>query len=77
VKQSLSLQSISSLRAKLSGRVIEPHDAEYEQARTIFLGGFDRCPALIVRPADAAPTPSQESSRRQRRRPTSYRSLPT
>ena len=54
MKQSLSLQSISSLRAKLSGRVIEPHDAEYEQARTIFLGGFDRCPALIVRPADAA-----------------------
>ena len=55
MKQSLSLQSISSLRAKLSGRVIELHDAEYEQARTIFLGGFDRCPALIVRPADAVP----------------------
>ena len=34
--------------------MIEPHDAECEQARTIFLGGFDRCPALIVRPADAA-----------------------
>jgi hypothetical protein len=32
VKQSLSLQSISSLRAKLSGRVIEPHDAEYDHS---------------------------------------------
>lgn len=54
MKQSLSAQSISNLRAKLSGRVIEPKDAEHEQARTIFLGGFDPRPALIVRPADAS-----------------------
>jgi FAD binding domain/Berberine and berberine like len=36
----------------LKGRVIGPNDAEYDHARTIFLGGFDRRPALIARPID-------------------------
>ena len=36
------------------GRVIAPHDADYERARTVFYGGIDRQPAAIVRPADAA-----------------------
>ncbi len=45
--------SISRLRADLSGRVIAPSDAEYDEARTVFSGAFDRRPALIVRPADA------------------------
>lgn len=36
----------------ISGRVIRPDDADYDQARTIFYGGFDRRPAAIVRPAD-------------------------
>ena len=44
--------SIPQLRAALNGRVITPEDGEYDQARTIFYGGFDRRPALIVRPAD-------------------------
>lgn len=38
----------------LSGRVITPEDAEYDQARTLFYGGFDRRPAVIVRVADDA-----------------------
>jgi hypothetical protein len=33
VKQSLSAQSISTLRRSLNGRVILPDDAEYDQAR--------------------------------------------
>jgi FAD/FMN-containing dehydrogenase len=41
------------LRAAVDGRVITPDDAGYDQARTIFYGGFDRRPAAIVRPADA------------------------
>ena len=45
--------SISRLRAQLRGRVITPDDPAYDQARTIFYGGFDRHPAVIIRPGDA------------------------
>ena len=45
--------SISELRALFNGRVIAPDDPRYEQARTVFYGGVDRCPAAIVRVADA------------------------
>jgi FAD/FMN-containing dehydrogenase len=45
--------SIPSLRASIRGRVIAPEDLAYDQARTIFYGGFDRHPAVIVRVADA------------------------
>jgi len=44
--------SIPKLRADFTGRVIGPGDVDYDQARTVFLGGFDRRPALIVRVAD-------------------------
>jgi FAD/FMN-containing dehydrogenase len=46
--------SIPQLGADLNGRVIAPDDAEYDAARTIFPGGIDRRPAVIVRPADAS-----------------------
>jgi len=46
--------SIPDLRAAFNGRVIAPDDAEYDDARTVFYGGFDRRPAVIVRAADAA-----------------------
>jgi FAD/FMN-containing dehydrogenase len=46
--------SIPQLRATVKGRVITPSDAGYDQARSVFYGGFDRRPALIVRAADAA-----------------------
>jgi FAD/FMN-containing dehydrogenase len=42
------------LRAAVDGRIITPGDAAYDQARTIFYGGFDRRPAVIVRPTDAS-----------------------
>ena len=45
--------SIPSLRGSLRGRVIAPDDAIYDQARTVFYGGFDRRPAVIIRAADA------------------------
>ena len=47
-------RQLSTLRSSLGGRLITPEDAEYDQARTLFMGGFDRRPAAIVRPADAA-----------------------
>ncbi len=42
-----------SLRTALAGRVIGPDDQDYDEARTIFYGGFDRRPAAIARVADA------------------------
>ena len=46
--------SIPELRGAFSGRVIGPGDPEYDDARTVVYGGFDRRPAVIIRPADAA-----------------------
>jgi FAD/FMN-containing dehydrogenase len=44
--------SIPQLRDAFEGRVIGPDDADYDRARTVFLGGIDRRPAVIIRPAD-------------------------
>ncbi|CAG0930015.1 6-hydroxy-D-nicotine oxidase [Thermoflexales bacterium] len=45
--------SIPQLRTTLNGRIIAPDDAAYDQARTVFPGGIDRRPAVIVQVADA------------------------
>ena len=45
---------IDQLRNEVSGRVIAPDDPGYDEARTVFHGGIDRRPAVIVRVADAA-----------------------
>jgi FAD/FMN-containing dehydrogenase len=44
----------ADFRAELDGRVIEPGDAGYDEARTVVYGGFDRRPAMIVRAGSAA-----------------------
>lgn len=44
---------LQELRSNLNGRVITPDTAGYDEARTLFYGGMDRRPAVIVRPADA------------------------
>lgn len=44
--------SIPELRAVLNGRVITPDDAGYDEARTVFAGGIDRRPVVIIRAAD-------------------------
>ena len=38
--------SIPKLRADVRGQVIGPDDAEYDQARAVFYGGFDLHPAV-------------------------------
>ncbi len=45
---------IEDLSAQLQGRVIEPEDPDYDDARQVFYGGIDRKPAHIVRVAGAA-----------------------
>ena len=45
--------AIDRLRADLTGRVIAPGDPDYDNARAVFVGGIDRHPQVIVRPADA------------------------
>jgi FAD/FMN-containing dehydrogenase len=47
------LLSIPKLRSTFSGRVIAPGDPDYDKARTVFYGGIDRQPAVIVRVKDA------------------------
>jgi FAD/FMN-containing dehydrogenase len=37
----------------IKGRVIQAGDDDYDDARAVFYGSFDRRPALIARPADA------------------------
>ena len=44
--------SIEKLRGEVEGRVIGPQDSGYDDARTVFSGGFDRRPAAIVQVAD-------------------------
>ena len=45
--------SISQLRNDFHGALIAPGDAEYDRARTVFYGGIDRRPAVIIKPVDA------------------------
>jgi hypothetical protein len=44
---------ISGLLSSLSGRIITPDDPEYDKARSLFYGGIDKRPALIVRVKNA------------------------
>jgi FAD/FMN-containing dehydrogenase len=44
--------SIRKIRSDLNGRVIGREDPEYDEARSLFYGGFDRRPEAIVRVAD-------------------------
>src|SRR5262245_26010403 len=45
--------SIPKLRSTFRGQVIAQSDPDYDKARAVFYGGFDRRPAVIVRVKDA------------------------
>lgn len=45
--------AIEELRSQLQGRVIEPGDPDYDQAKTVSYGGEERHPAAIARVASA------------------------
>ncbi|HEU4746329.1 MAG TPA: FAD-binding oxidoreductase [Anaerolineales bacterium] len=44
--------SIPKLRSEFKDRVIAPGDPDYDRARTVFYGGVDRHPAVIIKVAD-------------------------
>ena len=50
--QTLSIRR--QLRAAVDGRVVTADDADYDQARALFYGGFDRRPLAIVWPTDTS-----------------------
>ena len=45
--------SIPKLRKDFKDRIIAPGDTDYDKARTVFYGGVDRHPAVIIKVADA------------------------
>jgi FAD/FMN-containing dehydrogenase len=49
----LDQTGIAELRTAVKGKVITPQDEGYDQARSVFYGGIDRHPAVIVRVANA------------------------
>jgi FAD/FMN-containing dehydrogenase len=51
--KSLDEGTIGEFSSKVQGQLIRPQDDGYDEARTVFYGGIDRHPALIVRVADA------------------------
>jgi FAD/FMN-containing dehydrogenase len=44
---------VATLQETFPGQVIAPGDRDYDKARTLFYGGFDKRPAAIVRPRSA------------------------
>ena len=49
----LDEMAIREISSNVRGQVIHPPDDGYDEARTVFYGGFDRYPAAIARVADA------------------------
>jgi FAD/FMN-containing dehydrogenase len=52
MSKAITANSIPHLRASLNGRVTAPGEPGYDEGRTVFYGGIDRSPAVIVRPGD-------------------------
>src|ERR687884_1744165 len=65
---------VTDVLPRVQGAVIEPHDREYEQARTVWNGAIDRRPALVVRCADAADVACAVTFARARGLPVAVRS---
>ena len=47
-------QPLTQFQSSLRGKLIQPQDAEYDSARKVYNGMFDKRPAMIVKCADVA-----------------------
>ncbi|TDD68632.1 FAD-binding oxidoreductase [Jiangella aurantiaca] len=45
---------VSAVRTRFTGQIVAPGDDGYDRARTLFYGGFDPKPAVVIRPSDPA-----------------------
>jgi hypothetical protein len=50
----LEAKSVAELKANLRGPVIEPRDADYDDARKVYNAMIDKKPRLIARCTDVA-----------------------
>ena len=48
-----TILSIETLRTEFPNRVIAPGDADYDNARSVLMGGIDKHPAVIIKVEDA------------------------
>src|SRR5262245_3451898 len=53
-RRGLDEAAIIALRRTIRGAVLQPHDASYAQARSIWNGMITRAPALIAQPTGTA-----------------------
>ncbi len=61
----LSKQAADDLKGNLTGRLVQPEDSEFDEARTIWNAMIDRRPAVIVQCASADDVPHAIRSARQ------------
>jgi len=54
MNKSLAAESIAEFKTNLRGRVIEPHDPDYDEVRKVYNAMIDKKPRLIARCADVA-----------------------
>ncbi len=50
----LSEQTITQLQTSLRGKLIQPHDGDYDTSRKVYNGMFDKRPSAIARCTDVA-----------------------
>jgi FAD/FMN-containing dehydrogenase len=65
--------AMPQLQATVQGRVIAPGDPDYDEARAVRMGGFDRRPAAIVRVANARDVARAVTFAREQGAPLSVR----
>src|SRR2546427_8573272 len=70
----LGARDLARLRQAISGQIVTPHDAAYEDARRVWNGDIDRRPAAIARCATTADVRAALAFARENAYPIAIRS---